>query len=149
VLSFVTAFMLTAVPVPEWASLWRPAWVPLVLVYWCFVQPRRVGMGTAWMVGLMLDVLSGTLLGQHALGLSLVAFTALKMHQRIRVLPPWQQGLSIFFFVVTYQLLISWINGIRGLTVDGWINLTVPLTSMLIWPWVYVILRDLRRRYSH
>src|SRR5690606_27167374 len=74
ILSFAVAFMLTAVPLPEWAASWRPAWVAMVLIYWCMALPERVGIGAAWCLGLLLDVQQGTLLGQHALGLALIAW---------------------------------------------------------------------------
>ena len=69
-MSFVVSLMLTALPMPEWASLWRPAWVALVLIYWCMALPARSGVLVGWSVGLLLDVMTGTLLGQHALALA-------------------------------------------------------------------------------
>ncbi len=54
VVSFVVAFMLTAVPLPDWAVSWRPDWVALVLAYWCLALPRRIGVLTAWFIGLLL-----------------------------------------------------------------------------------------------
>ena len=98
--SFLVALMLTALPLPHWAEPWRPAWVTLVLAYWVLALPHRVGVGVGWGLGLLLDVLTGALLGQHALSLSLVAFLALRLHQRLRVLSPWEQGVSIFLLVV-------------------------------------------------
>ena len=50
--SFIVAFMLTAMPLPEWASNWRPMWVTMVLVYWCMALPTKVGIGIAWTAGL-------------------------------------------------------------------------------------------------
>jgi len=146
--SFAVALTLTALPVPDWAALWRPAWVSLVLIYWCMALPARVGVGTGWVVGIMLDVLTGTLLGHHALGLSVVAFIAHKLHHRVRVLPLWQQGISVFGLVLVYQVLLLWINGIRGMQVEPWTYWAPPVTSMVLWPWVFIILRDIRRKYG-
>lgn len=147
-ISFVVSFGLTALPLPDWAAIWRPAWVALVLAYWCIALPNRVGVGVGWIVGLLLDVLMGTLLGQHALGLSVVAFIAHKSHQRVRVLPPWQQALSVFPLVFLYQMLVFWVNGARGIPVNGWAYVTGPLVSMLLWPWLFIVLRDIRRKFS-
>ena len=61
-LSLVVALMLTALPMPDWAAMWRPAWVALVLIYWCMAAPTYAGVLMGWMLGLFLDVLSGTLL---------------------------------------------------------------------------------------
>ena len=146
--SFVMALLLTALPMPEAAANWRPAWVALVLVYWCMAAPEQVGVMVGWTVGLLLDVMTGTLLGQHALGLSVVAYVAQHTHRRVRVLPLWRQGVTIFVLVFLYQALLLWSNGIRGLPVEAPAYWTSPLVSMLLWPWIFVVLRVIRRRYA-
>jgi len=148
ILSFVVALMLTVLPMPVWAALWRPAWVALVLVYWCMAAPRYTGIMTGWVLGLLLDVLTGTLLGQNALALAVVAFVVHRFHRQVRVLPLWQQGVSVFGLVFLYQVLILWITGIRGMPVLASAYWSSPLVSMLLWPWVFIVLRDLRRRYQ-
>ena len=90
VLSFVVSFMLAIMPLPSWASLWRPDWVALVLIYWCIAIPQRIGIATGWLVGLTSDVLNETLLGQQALSLCLIAYISVKLHRRIRLFPLWQ-----------------------------------------------------------
>ena len=66
-LSFIIALGLAKLPMPDWAELWRPSWVALVLIYWCIAVPERTGVIAGWVVGLLVDVMSGTLLGQHGL----------------------------------------------------------------------------------
>ena len=147
-LSFLVALMLTALPMPTWTAIWRPAWVSLVLIYWCMAVPGRTGVFIGFFLGLLLDVLAGTLLGQHALALSVVAFVAHRFHRQVRVLPLWQQGVSVFGLVFVYQALILWINGIQGMPVMASAYWASPLVSMILWPWVFVVLRDVRRRYQ-
>jgi rod shape-determining protein MreD len=144
--TFVVAFLLTELPLPDWAALWRPGWVTLVLIYWCMAVPERIGVGVGWMSGLVLDVLMGTVLGQHALALSVVAFLTLKLHRRVRVLPIWQQGLTVFVLLMIDHVLVLWINGIQGRPVESLAYWASPLTSTLLWPWVFIILRDMRRK---
>ena len=114
-LSFLVALMLTALPMPAWAALWRPAWVALVLIYWCMAAPAYAGVVMGWALGLFMDVLVGSLLGQHALALAIVAFVAHRFHRQVRVLPIWQQGVSVFGLVFIYQALVLWITGIQGM----------------------------------
>ena len=147
VTSFVVALMLTALPMPAWAALWRPAWVALVLVYWCMAAPAYTGVVMGWVLGLFLDVLAGTLLGQHALALAVVAFVAHRFALQVRVLPIWQQSVSVFGLVFLYQALILWITGIQGMPVMAAAYWSSPLVSMLLWPWIFIVLRDVRRRY--
>ncbi len=89
--SYLAALILTIWPLPHWAELFRPAWVPLVTVYWCLWLPQRVGVITAFVAGLLVDALTGTLLGEHALALVLVAWSTLWLHLQVRVYPWWQQ----------------------------------------------------------
>ena len=148
VLSFVVALLLTAMPLPQWLIHARPEWVALTLVYWCLALPQRVGVGAAWFLGLLLDVLRGAVLGQHALALSLVAFLALKLHRQIRVYPMWQQALSVMGFMTLYALLVLWISGFLEERTSHWRYWLPVVTSALIWPWLFVVLRDVRRHFG-
>ncbi|HEX9584643.1 MAG TPA: rod shape-determining protein MreD [Gammaproteobacteria bacterium] len=148
VLSIIVALMLTALPMPDWAAVWRPAWLALVIIYWCMALPSRIGVLVAWFSGILLDVLVGTLLGQHALALSVVAFITLQFYRQVRVLPLWQQGITIFGLVFVHQVLVLWINGIQGMPVPVSAYWASPLISMVLWPWVFIVLRDIRRIYQ-
>ncbi len=145
-LSFIIAFMLTAIPVPDWALAWRPAWIAMVLVYWCIALPQRVGVICGWCLGLILDVLHGSILGQHAFGLAFVAYISLQYHQRIRVFPIVQQTAFVALVVLVYLAVMWQIYDLLGSVKYGPSYLLGTLTTALLWPWTYVILRDVRRR---
>lgn len=145
--SFIAALMLTAMPLPEWATNWRPAWVAMVLIYWCMALPDRIGIGVGWSMGLLLDVLQGTLLGQNALGLAVLAYFILKSHQRIRMFPLTQQALLICLLMLLYLFLSLWVRGIMGIPPQSWTYWMPAITSTLLWPWLFIILRDIRRKY--
>lgn len=144
--SFTAALVLTAMPLPDWAQSWRPAWVPMVLIYWCIAVPERVGVGIGWLMGLLLDVLRVAPLGLHAAGLAIVAFIAVRSHQRVRMYPLWQQAVVVGFMLVMYSLLVAWMRALSGGTPPSAGYLSTAVTSMLLWPWLFVILRDLRRK---
>ncbi len=59
--TFLVAYLLVLLPGPEWSARFRPNWVALVLIYWCIAAPGRVGIGTGWLVGIILDLLYGSL----------------------------------------------------------------------------------------
>lgn len=145
--SFIAAFLLTAMPLPDWALAWRPVWVAMVLMYWCMALPERVGVGVAWLLGLLLDVQQGTVLGQHALGLSLVAYITLQSHQRVRVFPLVQQALVVCGYLLLFEFITLWIRGMMGMPPHHWTFWMPAFTSMLLWPWLFILLRDLRRTY--
>lgn len=139
----LSIWQLPAAAVPFW-----PRWVVLVVIYWCLALPHRIGIGIAWVLGLLLDVLSGTLLGEHALALALVAFLVLKIHLQVRVFPLWQQTLTVAVLVVIYEFMLFWIDGSIGYPAQPLIRWLPVTTSLLLWPWVMSLLRYLRRRYQ-
>ena len=146
-ITFLVAIILSILPGPEWAEPFRPNWVALTLIYWCMATPQRIGVGTGWAVGLILDVLYGSLLGQQAGAMTLLAFLTHKLHLQLRMFPRWQQAVSIFLLVVANHLLILWIKSLVGQSAAHWSYWTPSIVSMLIWPWLFVILRDVRRRW--
>ncbi len=140
-LTLIVAFILTLLPMPGWAVWLRPAWVLMVLIYWAMVMPDRVNVGTAWITGVFLDVLEGTLLGEHALALTVVVYFVVRMASRLCMFPLVQQGFCIFFLVLFYQFILFCIQGFLGALPNSWLYWSSSLTSMLLWPWVYSILR--------
>ncbi len=144
--SFIFALVLTAMPLPVWAQSWRPDWLAMVLIYWCMAMPARVSVGVGWMTGLSLDVLQGALLGQHALGLAIIAFFVSSFHQRMRVYPLVQQALVVAALLLVYRMLMLWIFALKGAMHDDALFWLPSLSSMLLWPWLFIIMRDIRRK---
>ncbi|MCH8078879.1 MAG: rod shape-determining protein MreD [Proteobacteria bacterium] len=147
-ISLLIAFLLTALPLPHWADDWRPAWVAMVLIYWCMALPERIGIGIAWCLGLLLDVQQGALLGQNALGLALIAYFVIQIHKRFRIFPLVQQSCLVGFIIIFYLLISSWVTGIMGIPPETWTYWMPAISSMVLWPWLFVILRDIRRQYN-
>ena len=151
-LSFFVAMILSLVTIPgplpwEFGFL-RPDWVLLVLVYWVIALPHRVGVVTAWVLGLVMDVLLGTLLGQHALIFILVAYIAENLYQRLRMFAVWQQSLVVFALIGLAHLSGYWIERVIGAKEWSWWLMLPPVVSAFVWPWMFLFLRALRRFFS-
>jgi rod shape-determining protein MreD len=144
--SLVVALILMILPLPDWAQIYRPNWVALVLIYWSMALPKRVGLWFAFFCGIVLDTSLGTLLGQHAMGLVVIIFFNLNFYQRIRVLGLAQQAIYVFVLLLINQGVVAWVEGIMGRPTPLLAFFSAPLVGMLIWPWVFVILRDIRRK---
>lgn len=144
--SIVIAFVLTILPLPEWAIPWRPYWVALVMIYWSLSFPAQIGVLAGWVVGLLLDVLLGNLLGLHALGLSIITYITLLMHRRARLWPLWQQAAIITAILLNDRVIALWIRGLLGQSVGGWEFWVSPLVGGLLWPWVWSVLNALQTR---
>lgn len=147
-ITFLCALILTLLPLPDWIIWLRPAWVLLVLIYWTMEVPYRVNVGVAWTLGIILDLLNDSLLGEHAISLTLVIYIVSRMHSRLRMFPLSQQGLSVFFLVLLYQAMLYCIQGFIGELPHEWLYWSPAATSMLLWPWIYSILRDIQRRFK-
>lgn len=148
-LTIAMALMLVMVPLPEAAEPYRPDWVALVALYWAMALPQRFGLTFAWLAGILMDVTQGALLGQNALGLVLMTAFALQYHQRLRVSPIAQQALIVVVLLFVKQALVLWTSGLAGRAPDNpWLYLSAPLTALVFWPVLFVVLRDLRRRYQ-
>lgn len=138
------AIALLLLPLPTWAIWLRPEWVLMVLIYWTMTIPTSVGVSTAFSVGLMLDFLMGTVVGEHAFALTLIIYFVSKIHIRLRMSPFLQQGLTVFFLILFYQFTIFCIQGFVGkLPTSTWYWLS-SVTSCLLWPWISVLLRDMK-----
>ncbi len=146
-MTFIVALLLQIIALPEWAEAARPEWMAIVLIYWCIAIPERVGIIIAWLAGLTLDVAHGALLGQNALTLAITAYLAIRLHQRIRLFPMWQQAVSILLLVTLHLMLVLWIKGATGQSIETLAYWLPAVTSMLAWPLVFTILRGLRRGY--
>lgn len=145
--SYLLALILTTWPLPVWAEPFRPAWVPLVTLYWCLWLPERVGVLVAFLAGLLVDTLSGTLLGEHALALVLVAWAALWMHLQVRVFPWWQQCVVVALILALNAFVLFWVDGMLGYRLEAGMRILPILVSAAIWPWVLQVLSRAHQRY--
>jgi rod shape-determining protein MreD len=146
IVTIVIALMLSIVPLPDWLQAFRPDWLALALIYWAMTLPRTWSVGSAWLVGLVLDVAQGTLLGQHALALSLIVFVTVRLHLLMRVFPTSQLTATVFSLLALYQFILFWINGVVGLPVAP-IQYWAPVISgALLWPLVASLLNGARMR---
>ncbi|MGB5591468.1 MAG: rod shape-determining protein MreD [Gammaproteobacteria bacterium] len=142
-LFFLLALSLEVAPMPESLGPWRPPWVALAVIYWCMHQPGRFGVGIAWLIGLLLDVLKGAVLGQHALSLAVAAYVTIKLCQRLRVFPIWQQAMAISLIVAVHEFIGFWIDGMTGTLQGGLMRLAPIVSSVLVWPFMSLVIERL------
>ena len=145
-LTLAVALLLSVSSMPKFMELGRPLWLALFLTSWVLAVPHRVGMTTAWVIGLLADVLNGTLLGQNALILTLITFLVLTLHQRLRMFPMWQQSTVLLVVFGLAQLVQLWLNALTGSRPPTLTFVLPALVSALLWPWVCTLLRGLHQR---
>jgi rod shape-determining protein MreD len=132
VVSFALALFLNFLP---WRDLRLvPDFVALVLVFWCVRQPRLVGLGVAWTVGLVADAGNGVLLGQHALSYSVLAFLSIWLSRRILWFGLLQQMLHVAVLLLVGQAVVLLVRLGAGHAFPGWALLVGPLLGAALWP---------------
>ena len=144
--SFIVATILTIMPIPVQAEPFRPEWILLMIIYWSMATPRMVGLGSAWVIGLLVDVLRGALLAQHALGFALTAYISMRFHQRVRIYPLHQQALFIAMILLPYMSATLWVYGALGQASDSWTYWAPVLTSAIAWPIISLLMQLIRRK---
>ncbi len=145
-ITILVAFMLMIMPLPDALESFRPDWITLILIFWAMTVPRSYSVGIAWLVGIVLDVAQGTMLGQHALALSVVIYITVKFHLLMRVFPLSQLTATVFALLALYQFLLFWINGVAGVSANAIDYWGPVITGTLIWPILSTFLTGVRYR---
>ena len=143
-LSLLVALLLTLLPMPPALQPLRPYWLALVLAYWVMEDPDRVGLGLAFVIGVVADLVVGTLLGEQALRLVVITFILQRFRARLRFFPMSQQALAIGALLLNDRIVALAIRmtlGEPALASLAWFS---PLIGMLLWVPVFMLLDGLR-----
>ncbi len=144
--SLLLALLLGLMPLPAAVQALKPYWIALVLIYWLLEAPDRTGLGSAFLIGLAADLLFGTLFGEQALRLTIIAFLVLRFRARLRFFPLSQQAIAVLVLLLNDRVVTL---GIRAISGEGlpplgfWV---APAVGMLLWPWLFLLLDGLRLR---
>jgi len=143
ILSIAMAALLTLIPLPDTLRYYRPEFVGITLIYWTMAVPHRSGISFAWTIGLLMDVMLGGSLGLLAFSYALIVYFVLQFHLQIRQHPMWQQTLLVFSLILLVQTLFMLAESNNV----GWRFCLPAITSMLLWPIIYRVLRSVRRTF--
>lgn len=131
--SFVIALLINLLPWQAAIANFAPDFVALLIIYWCLNQPRRVGVGAAFILGVLMDVGDANVLGQHALAYSVIASLVLIRQRRIAIYPFWQQALFAFALLLLAQLIMVTIRAVMGDAFTGWTYFLSSALAALLW----------------
>ena len=148
ILSLLLALLANIMPMPLDIDAYRPDWVLMVLLYWCIALPTRVNVISAWFMGLLLDILLGSILGIHAAAMAVSVFIAAVNFQKIRNFSLWQQALIVGVLASLYHLVVFWLQRVLLDVVFLPSYLAPVLTTTVLWPWVFLLLRKIRRQFK-
>ena len=143
-LSVLVALLLGVLPLPAAMQPLRPYWLALVVAYWLIEEPDRAGLGFAFLAGLAADLVFGTLLGEQALRMVVMAFILQRFRAQLRFFPMAQQALAIGGLLLNDRVVNAAIHLALGLPQLHWAYWCAPLLGMLLWAPVFMLLDALR-----
>ena len=146
-LTLLIALMASIMPLPLSVDAFRPDWVLIVLIYWCMALPDRVNIISAWTLGFLLDVILGSVLGVHAAAMAIAVYIVADNFQKIRNFSVWQQALITGVLSALYHLVVFWLQHFLMDVAFLSSYLYPVITSIILWPWVFYLLRKIRRNF--
>ncbi|HEX4232664.1 MAG TPA: rod shape-determining protein MreD [Caldimonas sp.] len=138
------AFILNIVPLGRVAAM--PDFLALVLVFWNVHQSRRISVGVAFFFGLLMDVHSGAVLGQHALAYTLLSYFAVTIHRRLLWFTVPSQAVQILPLFLAAQAVSLVVHLVAGGMFPGWELILAPVFQALLWPMATWVLLAPQRR---
>ena len=142
---FVIAFVLEIMPWPAGFQGLRPTWVVLVLIYWALALPDKVSVGTAFLAGIVWDLILGSILGVHALVLSIAIYFVAKYHLILRNLSLWLQSLLVIAYIALIRFCIFFIELVLHSAEFNTQEQLGAVISGILWPWIFLLMRHIRR----
>lgn len=149
VVSLAIALVLDSISLSEALQPFNPPWSILVLIYWCWIIPDRVGPFTGFCTGLLLDTLGAGVLGLRALGGALVGFLANRLRPFFSSATLGQQVVVVWGLVLVNKAVVGWLQSLFATEHFGAVYWLSSFVVALGWPVVYGLLRELtpiRRR---
>jgi rod shape-determining protein MreD len=140
-LTFFLAILLNLVPASGMVLALRPDFLALVILYWCIQEPRYVGVGVAWLLGLVMDVADATVFGQHALAYAVLAYAAEYFRRRVLRFPLWQQAPQVAVLLLMCSALVLLVRFVGGAALPDWWYFAPPVVGALLWPLLSVLLQ--------
>ena len=142
--SLIAAFFLNLFPWGSW--VWVPDFVALTLVFWSIYQPRKVGIGIAFLMGLVMDVHGAALLGQNALAYTLLSYFAITIHRRVLWFRPPVQALHVLPLLVLMQVVQVLVQLAVSGKLPDWTYFAQSFVAVALWPVVCWLLLAPQRR---
>jgi len=142
--SLLFGLVFAILPLPAGVGPARPFLLAMLLAYWLMESPNFVGLGMAFVIGLLADLVTATPLGEQALRLVVLAFLVQRFRARLRFFPLWQQALAIGLMLLNDRVIAALLHLVMGDGLPPWSSWLSPLLAMVLWPWLFVLL-DLAR----
>ncbi|MDR9826307.1 rod shape-determining protein MreD [Vibrio sp. FNV 38] len=145
--TFVVALVLQTLPWPGSLDVFRPAWLLLIVCYWVMALPHRVNVGTALILGLLWDILLGSTLGIRGMMFSIIVYLVALNFLVLRNMALWQQALVIAMLSMLLEVMVFLGEYLLQDIVFNPASLWGALVTCILWPWMFLLLRRVRRHW--
>jgi rod shape-determining protein MreD len=135
------ALLLNLLTLPQTLNLVRPDLIALTLIYWVVYHPRRVGFLPAWLLGLAMDVVDGSLFGQHALAYAMLMYLSILLHRRIVMFGMRHQMLHVLGILAASQGVMLAVRMIGGADFPSLLYFVPSILGALLWPLLFNVIR--------
>ena len=139
------SIILMVIPLPDVLDQYRLPWLKMAVIFFSIFNISLIGIISVWFSGLILDIMTGGLMGENALILAVLSYLSYRFRFQIRVYPMWQIMLVVFILLSLGELISLWINGVSGtmfFNIYDWINVGI---AVLVWP---ILMRVLEKMQS-
>ncbi len=144
--AIIASWFFLLLPLPKSLVAFKPFLIAIILIFYALENPRRIGLGRAFILGCFTDVLSAGMLGEYALRFCVLVFVVLRFRSRLRFFPMWQQTIGVFFLLLNDRIVGLMIWVFSGFAAPDWRYWFAPLIGAAIWPFVFLLLDDLGAR---
>ena len=139
--TLLAALLMNLMPWSGWWLVVRPDFVALILLFWCVEQPRKIGFTAAWLLGLLMDVADASLLGQHALAYSILAYAGIVLHRRVQRFAVTPQVLHVIPLLLLNDAIVLFVRILAGSDFPGYQYFVGSLVGGALWPALAIVLK--------
>jgi len=132
-ISLLIAYICILFPWSTAALAVRPDFMLLVILFWLLRAPNLCNVGTAWLMGLFIDLAMGGIFGQYALAYTVTAFFAVVYQRRLVLFSRTQQLFYVFFLLLLSQLILLILKAFAGAEFIGWRYFIPSLSGVILW----------------
>lgn len=142
-LSLIAAATLSAWPLPEWLAPWQPHWVAMVMIFWIITQTGKAGFGMVWVAGLTSDLIAGNWIGIHIVSYSIIAYLCTRFYRTLHFSSSLETSLPVGLLLALHLGYLHLLSIFLSNIDPGLIFWAGLLTSMVVWPILYFLLKQI------
>ncbi|MDC1026581.1 rod shape-determining protein MreD [Candidatus Thioglobus sp.] len=141
----IIAFIAGAISLPSFLELASPFWLLPFFSYWVIYSNGKNIFASAFILGILLDIIEGGTLGQNAVALVLSSAFILNVKKSFFVSNLTTQQVYIFLGSIIYLIIFLLVHQLtQGLNFE-WLILLSPFTSAILWPLIRYLLAKLKQ----